>query len=245
MVGDLQPPPISDSHLSFIRTNVADWTELVSLFDVAISKHGRVNHCFANAGISSQTDYTKAQYGTDGSLLEPSHLVFDVNLRGMINTAYLAIHHMKSNGAAGGSIVCMASASSFQRFSAADYATAKHGVLGFVRGMVQNLSDLKQNLRINAVSPSWTTSGLVSESLCEAVGTVAQPPSAVALTVAFLMAGSSSWHGRMIYSRDSKFVEVEENVLLPAGLEVVGGKGQDEETIFRRIKGLRLQSGGV
>jgi NAD(P)-dependent dehydrogenase (short-subunit alcohol dehydrogenase family) len=239
VVGDLQPPPVPDADLTFVETNVADWAQLVNLFDVTISKHGCVNHCFANAGISSRTDYTKAQYGPDGSLLEPSHLTLDVNLRGMINTAYLAIHHMKNNGVSGGSIVCTASASSFQRFSATDYATAKHGVLGFVRGMVQNLNDLNQNLRINAVSPSWTTSGLVSESICQAAGVATQPPSAVARSVAFLMAGSSSWHGSVIYSKNSKFVEVEESVLLPAGLGVVGGKGEDEETIFRRIKQLR------
>ena len=141
MGGDLNPPPssIDNSHFSFVKTDVTKWTDLLALFKRAQEAHGRIDHVFSNAGITGRADYLVETLDANGELEEPSNLTYDINLRGMINTSYLGLNYMRKQDPPCGSVVCTASASSFQRFRVCDYTTAKHGVLGWVRGIVPNI----------------------------------------------------------------------------------------------------------
>lgn len=219
-MGDMNPPPIQSPNLTFLKTDVTSWSSLKALFKTAKENNDRVDHVFANAGISGRANYLDAKVDGDGELLEPTSLVYDVNLKGMINTSYLGLHYMQSQSPPGGSIVCTASGSSFQQFAVWDYTTAKHGVLGFMRGAVPNLVAQKLPIRVNCIGPSWTLTGLVPKEICEAAGVETQMPDVVARQVAVLMADESR-QGTFVYSSGGRNYEIEQEVLLPAAMEIV------------------------
>lgn len=222
--GDLNSIPIENERLTFKTTNVTTWKDLSDLFKLAKSKHGRIDHVFANAGISGRTTYLDEKLDENGDLLEPNHLVLEINLKAVANTCALAIHYLRRQEQ-GGSIVLTASASSFQRFRAVDYATAKHGVLGLMRGLTTLLQP-DVPIRVNAISPSWTSTGLVPEGFVEKIaGVVAQPALVVARSVAILMADSQRT-GQLIYSVNGKYLEAE-GTLLQAAKDVVGDANED------------------
>lgn len=119
--GDLQPPKEGREHpsLTFQQTDVTKWSDQLALFKKAKELHGRIDHVFANAGISIRANYIATDLDENGDLKEPSFKSLDVNLRGAINTATLGIYYMRQTG--GGSIVITSSIASFQRFRAVDY----------------------------------------------------------------------------------------------------------------------------
>ncbi|KAI0198635.1 hypothetical protein F4808DRAFT_435267 [Astrocystis sublimbata] len=111
----------SSSQFSFRAANIVDWASLVGAFKHAIELHGRVDHVFANAGIGHRTDYVRGiELDDKGDPLEPTGVVIDVNLKGAINTATLAVHYIRKNPR-GGSVVMNASSTALQRFRAVDY----------------------------------------------------------------------------------------------------------------------------
>ncbi|KAJ9662631.1 hypothetical protein H2198_001303 [Neophaeococcomyces mojaviensis] len=224
VVGDLNTMPISHDRLTFLKTDVTLWTDLSALFKLANSKYGRIDHAFANAGISGRATYLDESLDENGDLLEPNHLVYDINLKGVVNTVALAIHYLRRQ-TSGGSIVLTASASSFQRFRIVDYTTAKHAVLGLMRGLVPMLlPDIP--IRVNSISPSWTATGIVPKDVVEKVAGIAtQTPAAVARSVAILMADKQR-NGQLIYSVEGKYSEIE-GVLLKTAAEIVGDVNED------------------
>jgi NAD(P)-dependent dehydrogenase (short-subunit alcohol dehydrogenase family) len=129
--GDVQPPlKTPEGPFTFVRTNVAVWSDLVALFKKAKEVHGRIDSVFANAGIGPQTDYLSTEVDENGDLREPTFGVLDVNLKGAINTTTLAIFYMRQQPE-GGSIVINSSSTALQRMRAVDYC-ASHDA-GFCR----------------------------------------------------------------------------------------------------------------
>ena len=115
-------------------------------------------------------NYLKETLDASGRLLEPNHDTLDVNLKAVVNTAYLGLRHLRHQEPAGGSIVLTAFVSSFQRFHIAGYTTAKYGVLGFMRSMVPNLERSGLPFRINSLARGWTLTGMVPKGVIEAAG---------------------------------------------------------------------------
>lgn len=227
---DLNTSPTKHVNFTFVQVNVTEWTELRGLFKTAAEKHGRIDHVYANAGISSKANYIEDRLGDDGELLEPDHLVFDINLKAVVNTAYLAIHHIKKN-AQGGSIALIGSTSSFQQFRVVDYAAAKHGVLGLMRGLKPLLDMAKLPIRVNMVAPSWTLTGLVPPEVA-AAGKKTQPPEVVGRQVALLMADENR-DCQIIYSYDGRQKEIEQGVFQNALEEVLDGEVGDDIVVQR------------
>lgn len=114
VAGDINEPPVPPTeHLSFQRTDVTSWKDLSALFKKAKALHGRIDHVFANAGISTRVNYLEQDVDENGDLLEPSFQVIDVNLRGVLNTATLALYYLRpERQEGGGSIVLTASSTS-------------------------------------------------------------------------------------------------------------------------------------
>ncbi|KAI0535004.1 short chain dehydrogenase [Xylaria digitata] len=215
---DLREPEegaVSSAQFTFHNTNVAKWQDLVGLFKKAIELHGRVDHVFANAGVGPVADYVSGiELDDNGDPKEPTSLVLDVNLKGTINTATLAIHYIRQNSN-GGSIVINNSATALQRFRAVDYGVSKHGSLGLMRGLHSALTAQNVPVRINAVAPSWTASSIVVQQLFNQFGIYTQPASAVARAAANLMADESR-RGHLIHVDHGIYKEVDEALLLPA-----------------------------
>lgn len=229
VVGDKQPIPITHDGLTFVETDVLSWPSLLALFNKTVELHGHVDHVFANAGIGGyKADYLASAFDADtGELLEPSALTLDINLKAVINTAYIGMHHMRQYGTPG-SIVLTASASSFQRFRNADYATAKHGVVGFMRGLVPNLQTQNLPIRVNCIAPTFTQTGMVPPEGFRATGRehLLQQPDVVARSTAVLMADERR-QGQVVYSAGGRLYEIEESRLLPMMTEIVGIYSED------------------
>jgi NAD(P)-dependent dehydrogenase (short-subunit alcohol dehydrogenase family) len=121
---DVNPLPSPEaSSIPFLKVDVTSWKEQVALFKAAKEEYGKIDHVFANAGISRTFTLLEDDLDENGDLLPPKLNTMNVNLTGCIYTVKLGIYYLKKN-ANGGSIVMTASASSFSRFSATDYSTA-------------------------------------------------------------------------------------------------------------------------
>ena len=185
---------------------------------------------FANAGVAMSDNYLECKVDEDGEVVEPSHRTMEINLKGCINTVVLGMHYMKMKGQ--GSIIVTASASSYQRFIASDYATAKHGVLGLMRSLVDQLRPL--GIRVNAIAPSWTDTRIVPREALAKVGVKVQGAEVVARSVAVL-AVDKDRHGETIYSSGGVYREVEGPVL-KATREILDEEVDEGEAVLRMLK---------
>lgn len=160
-------------------------------------------------------------------------------MKGVINTTTLAVYHMRrqqqSQGdSSKGSVVITCSVAGIQRFRAVDYGTAKHAVLGFMRGMKQLLAEHDVPVRVNAIAPSWTRTGVVPEAVMKQLGVSLQEPSAAGRAAAGLMADAAR-DGQMVHVADGRYREIEEAVLLPASNAIVPESGELEDTTLRKM----------
>jgi NAD(P)-dependent dehydrogenase (short-subunit alcohol dehydrogenase family) len=246
--------PQSQSQLLFQQTDVTDWPSIRNLFIRGFSHFGRIDHVFANAGIGPRTNFLEERFeedaGDDGEkLLAPPDLrAVNVNLLGVINTVRLGVYYLRrgnpglTSASVLRSIVLTASASSFQTFSAADYTVAKHGVLGILRGLVNDLqADSLEagegrcpRVRLNAIAPSWTATGLVPRDVLVAMGIEVQQPEVVARSVVMLW-NDEKRHGEVVYSWGGRYVEINrrEGGLLDGAIRAVPNKILEEEVMAR------------
>ena len=236
--GDINPPAEAidpSAAFTFQQTDVTRWDDLKTLFKRAFELHCRVDHVFANAGISPRANYLASEVDENGDLPEPTHQVLDVNMKGVINTTTLAIHHMRNQPAPiGGSVTITCSIAGIQRFRAVDYATAKHAVLGFMRGMRQVLETEKVPVRINAIAPSWTRTGVVPEVIMDQLGVELQSPLNVGRGAVGLMADEKR-NGHLVHIAQGRYKEIDEAVLLPAFRGILGDKFELEDTTLMRM----------
>ncbi|EFQ35326.1 short chain dehydrogenase [Colletotrichum graminicola] len=240
---DINPPAEQPgSSCSFVKTDVTVWAEQVALFNKAKKTHGRIDHVFANAGVGPSANYLSTEVDDNGDLIEPTHALLDVSLKGVMHTATLAIYHMRQQ-AGGGSIVINGSTTGLQRLRAVDYATAKHAVLGFGRGLVPLLESVKIPIRVNILAPTWADSNVLPDlkGLMKKVGVEVQSAEAVARGAALLMADNSR-NGHVIHVQLGKYKEIDESVLLPAFESIRGPDYPNEDEVLRRIQNLLTPS---
>lgn len=233
VVGDLNPPKASfdASAFTFQTCDVTSWASLVALFKTALEAHGHIDHVFANAGIAG---YKKESYVNDvpvdpttGDLLEPDHGVLAVNLIGVMNTVRLAIHHFRTQPAVTSpspsscSVVITASGAAFSRFGFSEYASSKHGVLGFARSLHDQLAraDLTGTIRVNTVAPAFTDTAIINAEQVRSWGMAVQSPDVVALSAAWLMADQGC-DQLVVYSHGGHYVEIEGDLLGASKLAV-------------------------
>ncbi|VUC25173.1 unnamed protein product [Clonostachys rosea] len=211
VAGDVNPVPIEHQNIAFHKTNITLWEDLLGLFELAESKHGKVDHVFANAGVAPKTLFVEDEVDENGKPVPPNLSVVDVNLKGTIYTVTMGLHFIKKQKK--GSIVVTASASSFQRFGCTDYGVAKHGVLGLIRGLHLNLRVLNPSIRINGIAPNWTETRIATQAGTEKIGAKMQGPDVPARSAALLMADETK-KGLLLFSVHGRHIEIEEALLL-------------------------------
>ncbi|KAK9419725.1 hypothetical protein SUNI508_07211 [Seiridium unicorne] len=239
--GDIQPPTESPAgSLTFVQTNVAVWSDLVALFKKAKEVHGRIDSVFANAGVGPRADYLSTEVDENGDLKEPTHSLFDVSLKGVINTATLAIFYLRQQPE-GGNIVINGSSTGIQRMRAVDYSTAKHGALGLGRSLTALINAAGLPIRVNTLAPAWTDSQVLPnlKVMMEAIGVAVQPASSVARGAALVMVDSSR-HGNVIYIEQGKYKEIDDAILLPAHAKSIISEGYPlEDEVLARLMALQ------
>jgi hypothetical protein len=129
--------------------NVADERAVAEAFQETLGTFGRVDVCFANAGVSGR--------GNVRSFMEMSteewRRVLGVNLEGAFFTLRAAARHMVDRGG-GGSLVATASLAAVQGIVRGQhYAASKGALISVIRGLAVELA--KYGVRANVILPGW------------------------------------------------------------------------------------------
>ncbi|WP_166133028.1 mycofactocin-coupled SDR family oxidoreductase [Nocardioides ochotonae] len=125
--------------------DVRDLDALQQAFDQGVDELGRIDIVLANAGI--------ATYGKSWELTsEMWKDMIDVNLTGVFHTAKVAIPRLIEQGE-GGSMVFTSSIGGLKGIQhVAHYVSAKHGIVGLMRTMANELAPY--DIRVNTVHPT-------------------------------------------------------------------------------------------
>ena len=140
-----------DRRIVATQTDVRDYGALKSALDESVAQLGRLDIVVANAGIIS--------YATTADLDEQSWQdVIDVNLTGVWHTVKAAIPHLRVAG--GGSIILTSSTAGLKGVTnSAHYVSAKHGVVGLMRTLANELAP--DMIRANTVNPTSVSTDMI------------------------------------------------------------------------------------
>ncbi len=138
--------------------DVSDEAAVVAAMAAAVAEFGRIDACFANAGIANRW---RSFLDIGG---ENYRRLMAINVDGMLWTMREACRHMQTRAEAGdpgGSIVAVSSMVSDQGAPRnQDYAASKAAVLGFVRGIAVEFA--RFGVRANAIEPGWVASEMTN-----------------------------------------------------------------------------------
>lgn len=148
-----------------LHCDVTREAEVKAMVDAAVATFGRLDVGVNNAGVSTPM---KAFIDTRESDLD---LNFAVNAKGVFFGMKHQIAQMLKQG--GGVILNVASMAGLGGApKLAAYAAAKHAVIGLTRTGAAEYA--RQNIRVNAVCPFYSSTPMVTEGLAEQVETLAQ-----------------------------------------------------------------------
>ena len=133
------------------QADVRDYDALKAVLDDGVARLGRLDIVAANAGIVS--------FGRVEDLTEQAWRdVIDVNLTGVWHTVKAAIPHLRAAG--GGSIVITSSDAGLGASpNLAHYGAAKHGVVGLMRTLANELAP--DMVRVNTVHPGSVDNDMI------------------------------------------------------------------------------------
>jgi NAD(P)-dependent dehydrogenase (short-subunit alcohol dehydrogenase family) len=146
------------------RCDVADEAQVESAFTAALKSMGRIDGCFANAGVS-QARAPLAELAT-----KEWRRVMSVNLDGAFFTLRAAARHMTERakaGDAGGRLVGMASSAAIHGAArAASYAATKGAMLTMIRALAVEMARYK--VTANSILPGWIESDMTAPAIGDA-----------------------------------------------------------------------------
>ncbi|ONH28016.1 mycofactocin-coupled SDR family oxidoreductase [Pseudofrankia asymbiotica] len=135
-----------------LEIDVRDLEALTAGVDEAVAAMGRLDIVCANAGIGG---FETVREMTARSWQD----MIDVNLTGVWNTTKATLAHLADSGR-GGAMVLTSSTAGFKAGSqAVHYAAAKHGVIGLVKTLANELGPF--SVRVNAVCPAMTATPMI------------------------------------------------------------------------------------
>ncbi|MEQ1807429.1 MAG: SDR family oxidoreductase, partial [Burkholderiaceae bacterium] len=138
-------------------SDVGDEAQVNAAFAASIAALGRVDACFANAGVSSK--------GTP--MLEMSLAEFRrvqrINVEGVFLTFRAAARHMVQIGR-GGSLVATASTAAIEGAARnSHYGASKGAVTSFVRALGVELA--RHKIRVNSILPGWIVTEMTQQAV--------------------------------------------------------------------------------
>ena len=137
------------------------------LFNTALSllPGGIINTVIANAGVGETYDVTEPHYPPTDDPPEPELTTIDVNVKGVIFTSRLALHHFQRNPAGSDRhLLLMGSMASFVDTCGvvAMYGASKHAVLGWFRSLRMFAGVHNREVRINLLCPYFVATPIIS-----------------------------------------------------------------------------------
>ena len=129
------------------QCDVSDEKQVEENFAKTLEAMGKVDTCFANAGIGT--------FGTPfhEMSIDEWRMMFGINMEGVFFTFRSAVRHMMKQ-ADGGSLVVTSSLSAKAGLPRAQhYAATKAGVIAMIRGLAVEYA--RYGIRANAILPGW------------------------------------------------------------------------------------------
>ncbi len=186
--------------VSALQCNVADESQVEQCFNATLAAFGRVDACFANAGIA-----TLPTAFPDMST-EEWRRVLNINLDGVFYTLRTAARHMvqrSKNGDPGGRLIGTASIAAISGAARNEhYAATKGAMLSMIKALAVELA--RYRITVNALMPGWietamTDAAFHSEKFAAAVkpriplGRWGQPDDFGGIAI-YLMSDASAYH---------------------------------------------------
>jgi len=139
----------SNQNVVFIKTDVTKKEQVKSAFNEVVSKFEFIDFVVANAGILREKDY---------------ELTINVNLLGLLHTAYTAIELMDKKKGRGGTIISIASVAGLDGFySMPAYSATKHAVIGFNRCFGDEFYFNKYGIKFITICPAFTETPILDD----------------------------------------------------------------------------------
>lgn len=143
------------------RCDVADEAQVEACFAAALKAMGRIDGCFANAGVS-QARAPLSELDT-----KEWRRVMAVNLDGAFFTLRAAARHMTERakaGSPGGRLVGMASSAAIHGAArAASYAATKGAMLTMIRALAVEMA--RYRVTANSILPGWIESEMTARAI--------------------------------------------------------------------------------
>ena len=131
-----------------LKCNVADQAEVESSFQETLDKLGRVDSCFANAGVGSGSGLPFHQQPTD-----VWRRVWSVNLDGAFFTLRAASRHMVERGD-GGRLIGTSSGSAIHGAARGEaYAATKGAMVALMQSLAVEFA--RYGVTSNTITPGW------------------------------------------------------------------------------------------
>jgi len=137
--------------------DVGDEAQVEAAFAASVAALGRVDACFANAGVSSKgTTILEMD-------LDEFRRVQRVNVEGVFLTFRAAARHMAAHGQ-GGSLVATASTAAIEGAARnSHYGASKGAVVAMVRALAVELA--RHRIRVNSILPGWIVTDMTQKSV--------------------------------------------------------------------------------
>ncbi|NDV10596.1 mycofactocin-coupled SDR family oxidoreductase [Rhodococcus sp. IEGM 248] len=132
--------------------DVRELGQVQKVVDEGLAAFGHIDIVCANAGIGSSAvawEITEENWRD----------VIDVNLTGVFNTTRAALPSMVERGRGGSLVLTSSTAGIIGYAHTAHYTAAKHGVIGLMKVLAQELGP--HNIRVNAVCPTNVNTAMI------------------------------------------------------------------------------------
>ena len=140
-----------------LRCDVGDRDEVARSFAATVERFGRVDSCFANAGVSSRGP-SFAEMSED-----EWRRVMRVNLDGAFFTAQEFVRHAAGREGDGSLVFTTSGSAFFGQQRGQNYGASKAGLIAMMKGIA--VEHARHGIRANAVLPGWVETDMAAPAL--------------------------------------------------------------------------------
>jgi (+)-trans-carveol dehydrogenase len=159
-----------DRRIVATQADVRDTAALTRAVDDGVAQLGRLDIVVANAGIAS---FAPVEELTD----EMWDDMIGINLTGVFRTVRAAVPHLRAHGQGGVIVITSSTAGIKGMANLAHYVAAKHGVVGLMKTLANELAP--DMIRVNSVHPTGVSTDMIHNEATYGLFIPDKPPAEV------------------------------------------------------------------